>query len=128
MDDTREQIDRLQVTVVVDKQLDLCFGVLADGVEHFQHTQLVVIGAVLALQHAQEDVGHEHLHLVLQVVFELLHEHHKDLQREARDLRHMRGAVAQQGHAEVGAHCVDEFVLGAEHWACVLQDVQDQLQ
>lgn len=98
MNDTREQIDCLQVTIVVYEQLHLRFRVLADSVKHFEHTQLVVVGAVFALQHAQEDVGHEHFHFMLQVVFELLHEHHKNLQREACDLRHVRGAVAEQGH------------------------------
>ena len=128
MNDTREQIDRLQVAVVVYKQLHLRFGVLADGVKHFEHTQLVVVCAVFALQHAQEDVGHEHFHFVLQMVFELLHEHHENLQREACDLRHVRGAVAQQGHTQISAHGVDELVFGAEYGTCVLQDVQDQLQ
>ena len=85
----------------------------------------MVVSAVFALQHAQEDVGHEHFHLVLQMVLEVLHQNHEYLQRQTRNLRNVGSAVAQQRYAQVGAHCVNEFLLSAERRSRVVQDVQD---
>ena len=57
----------MQVAVVGEEDLHEGLGGVAEGGHHIQHLPLVLERAVLALQHAQEHGGDEHLDLGLQV-------------------------------------------------------------
>ena len=62
------------------------------------------------------------------MLLEVGQESEEDGQRQLKDLWHRADPILGQGYTQVLFDGIDEHVVGAEHWPCILQDWEQQLQ
>eukprot|EP00968_Pinguiococcus_pyrenoidosus_P016884 scaffold1642_cov252-Pinguiococcus_pyrenoidosus.AAC.2 len=123
-----EQVSLVEVAVVVDEHLEDPAAVGADVREHLEHQQLVLESAVLRIEDAHEDVGHEELDLRLALGLEVVQDRQEELQGSADDRRHAGRTVSEQRRTEVVLHGENEAAVRLEGGAGVLEGGQQQLQ
>lgn len=72
----------MEVAVVREEDLDEGLRRVAEGGHYVQHLLLVLEGAVLALQHAEEHGGDEHLDLGLEVRLDTEREEKRETEKQ----------------------------------------------
>mmetsp|Transcript_33175 Transcript_33175/g.91724 ORF Transcript_33175/g.91724 Transcript_33175/m.91724 type:complete len:347 (-) Transcript_33175:607-1647(-) len=96
VDHALEDVLLVNVTIEVQKELQGRNGISAELVKDLQHSVLVGVCGVSALQDPQEDLLNEDANLSPEMLFEICYQHHEDLQGEAEDLGDWRHTVLDQ--------------------------------
>mmetsp|Transcript_116924 Transcript_116924/g.239219 ORF Transcript_116924/g.239219 Transcript_116924/m.239219 type:complete len:485 (+) Transcript_116924:5104-6558(+) len=91
-DNVLVEVLRVHPAIVVQEYLGEQKGVLAQRPEGFQHQRLLGKAGVLRFDDPEENIGHEGLHFVLDVVLELVAHDQKDLLADV-------GHLGARGHA-----------------------------